>query len=93
MYELFQYGSVLRPIVEEIEEIIAPRHREIDKMVDYNQLKVLRSFQKHEVSDFHFAPSTGYPVSRTTRWKKWSASAGKGKDRSRITGSATRQCR
>ncbi|MCK9911002.1 methionine gamma-lyase family protein, partial [Microbacteriaceae bacterium K1510] len=28
--------------------------------VDYNQLKVLRSFQKHEVNEFHFAPSTGY---------------------------------
>jgi len=67
MYELFQHGAALRPIVEKVEEQIASRHREIDRLVDYNQLKVLRSFQKHEVSDFHFAPSTGYGYDDTGR--------------------------
>lgn len=36
------------------------RHRQIAAVVDFNQLKVLRSFQKHGVNEFHFAPSTGY---------------------------------
>ncbi len=29
-------------------------------MVDRNQWKVIRAFQKHKVSDYHFAASTGY---------------------------------
>ncbi|WP_126426617.1 aminotransferase class I/II-fold pyridoxal phosphate-dependent enzyme [Brevibacillus marinus] len=60
MFELFTYGQQLAPLVKEVEEQIAGRHREIEAVVDYNQLKVLRSFQKHEVNEFHFAPSTGY---------------------------------
>ncbi|UFJ42244.1 methionine gamma-lyase family protein [Brevibacillus humidisoli] len=60
MFDLFTYGQQLEPIVKEVEEQIADRHREIAAVVDYNQLKVLRSFQKHEVNEFHFAPSTGY---------------------------------
>jgi len=60
MYSLFSHGEQLRPIVEEVEKQIVHRHQEIASMVDYNQLKVLRSFQKHEVNEFHFTPSTGY---------------------------------
>lgn len=40
--------------------MISERHRQIAALVDTNQLKVLRSFQKHEVNEFHFSPSTGY---------------------------------
>ncbi|MGC5323979.1 aminotransferase class I/II-fold pyridoxal phosphate-dependent enzyme [Brevibacillus sp. SYSU BS000544] len=60
MFQLFSYGKELQPIVEEVEKLITHRHHEIAAMVDYNQLRVLRSFQKHEVNEFHFAPSTGY---------------------------------
>lgn len=60
MFQLFLQGAQLKPIVAEVEEQIGKRHQEIAAMVDYNQLKVLRSFQKHEVNEFHFAPSTGY---------------------------------
>ncbi|MBO8162595.1 MAG: methionine gamma-lyase family protein [Brevibacillus sp.] len=60
MFEMFTHGNQLAPIVKEVEAQIAGRHREIAEVVDYNQLKVLRSFQKHEVNEFHFAPSTGY---------------------------------
>ncbi|WP_232700086.1 methionine gamma-lyase family protein [Brevibacillus daliensis] len=60
MFQLFSHGERLRPLVEEVEEMITGRKQEIAKMVDYNQLKVLRSFQKHEVNEFHFSPSTGY---------------------------------
>ncbi|OMD41715.1 methionine gamma-lyase family protein [Paenibacillus odorifer] len=32
----------------------------LDRMVDKNQWKVIEAFQRHQVSDFHFAGSTGY---------------------------------
>ncbi|MGE5701578.1 MAG: aminotransferase class I/II-fold pyridoxal phosphate-dependent enzyme [Clostridia bacterium] len=67
MYELFTHGAALKPIVEHVEKMIAKRHQEINELVDYNQLKVLRSFQKHAVNEFHFAPSTGYGYDDTGR--------------------------
>lgn len=36
------------------------RFREIDRIVDHNQWKVIEAFQRHQVSDYHFAGSTGY---------------------------------
>jgi cystathionine beta-lyase family protein involved in aluminum resistance len=45
---------------EEAEEQVSSRFRMIDKIVERNQGKVIRAFQKHKVSDFHFAASTGY---------------------------------
>ncbi|WP_151736282.1 aminotransferase class I/II-fold pyridoxal phosphate-dependent enzyme [Paenibacillus tengchongensis] len=32
----------------------------LDRIVDHNQWKVIEAFQRHQVSDFHFAGSTGY---------------------------------
>ncbi|WCK52383.1 methionine gamma-lyase family protein [Aneurinibacillus sp. Ricciae_BoGa-3] len=60
MYSYLEHGDKLSPYIEEIENVIGPRRREIEKMADYNQFKVLRAFQKFQVSDFHFSPSTGY---------------------------------
>lgn len=60
MFQYFSHGEKLRPLVMEVEATISERHRQIAAMVDTNQLKVLRSFQKHEVNEFHFSPSTGY---------------------------------
>ncbi|WP_397326830.1 aminotransferase class I/II-fold pyridoxal phosphate-dependent enzyme [Paenibacillus sabuli] len=39
---------------------LAGRMTELDKLAERNQRKVIRAFQKHHVSDFHFAGSTGY---------------------------------
>ncbi|RXT04099.1 methionine gamma-lyase family protein [Ammoniphilus sp. CFH 90114] len=60
MYTLLKHGEYFRPFVEAAEEKIEPRVKEINVMSDYNQFKVLRAFQEEEVSDYHFAPSTGY---------------------------------
>lgn len=60
MYTLLKHGEKFQPLVEEVEAQIEPRVRYINKMSDYNQFKVLRAFQEEEVSDYHFAPSTGY---------------------------------
>ncbi|GAF10624.1 aluminum resistance protein [Paenibacillus pini JCM 16418] len=42
------------------EQRIEGKLREMDAVVDHNQWKVIDAFQKHQVSDFHFANSTGY---------------------------------
>lgn len=45
---------------DEAEEQISPQFRLVDRIVERNQGKVIQAFQKHKVSDFHFAGSTGY---------------------------------
>lgn len=46
--------------VEEAERQAEGKFREIDRLVDRNQWKVIEAFQKYQVSDYHFAGSTGY---------------------------------
>lgn len=46
--------------MEEAERQAEQQFRVIDRIVDRNQFKVIEAFQKHHVSDFHFAGSTGY---------------------------------
>jgi len=60
MYSMLKYGEKLKPYVEKAEALIESRLKEIEAMADYNQFKVLRAFQEAEVTDYHFAPSTGY---------------------------------
>lgn len=43
-----------------IEEKVRPYHSAVDARAFYNQQKVLAAFRKHQVSDFHLHPSTGY---------------------------------
>jgi cystathionine beta-lyase family protein involved in aluminum resistance len=54
-------------MINQIELQIAAQHRAIDKRIDHNQWKVIEAFQKHRVSDFHFAGSTGYGYNDTGR--------------------------
>ncbi|MFS0863876.1 aminotransferase class I/II-fold pyridoxal phosphate-dependent enzyme [Fredinandcohnia sp. 179-A 10B2 NHS] len=60
MYRDLEYGKEISLLVEEIENQIKPIHEQIDKTIDYNQFRVLKSFQENKVSDSHFIPSTGY---------------------------------
>jgi cystathionine beta-lyase family protein involved in aluminum resistance len=60
MFEFLTYGKELQKLVQEVEQQIAPIHEEIRRRVEYNQFRVLKSFQAHQVSDSHFIPSTGY---------------------------------
>ncbi|REJ12081.1 MAG: hypothetical protein C6W58_17280 [Bacillaceae bacterium] len=60
MFQYFTHGKKIMDIAQKVEKKIKPFHEEIDKVVEVNQLRVLRSFQKHRVSDSHFIPSTGY---------------------------------
>ncbi|MCS7461166.1 methionine gamma-lyase family protein [Paenibacillus doosanensis] len=46
--------------MESAEQVIEGKIKQIDRIVDQNQWKVIRAFQHHKVSDYHFAASTGY---------------------------------
>lgn len=45
---------------EKIADCLEDRFKGIDKVAEYNQLKVLKAMQKHKVSEAHFAATTGY---------------------------------
>ncbi|MBS4194079.1 methionine gamma-lyase family protein [Lederbergia citri] len=60
MNHRLHYSNELQSIIEEIENQILPIHREIDRMIEINQYRVLKSFQDNRVSDTYFTPSTGY---------------------------------
>lgn len=60
MFELFKHGQVLQQVAKQAEEQIAPIHASIEQQAEINQFRVLKSFQRHQVSEFHFTPSTGY---------------------------------
>ena len=60
MFQSLKYGNELKPLVEEVEQLIKPIHEKIEERIDTNQFRVLKSFQNHKVSDSHFIPSTGY---------------------------------
>ncbi|WP_059052949.1 methionine gamma-lyase family protein [Paenibacillus senegalimassiliensis] len=46
--------------LEAAERQVESRSRDVDRIVDQNQWKVIEAFQRHQVSDYHFAGSTGY---------------------------------
>ena len=60
MFQQLQNGEKLHPLVRKVEQQIAEVHKEFDEMIENNQFRVLKSYQKHRVSDSHFIPSTGY---------------------------------
>lgn len=60
MFQQLINGDKLQPIVSSVEQQITGIHKAIDERIESNQFRVLRSYQKHRVSDSHFIPTTGY---------------------------------
>jgi cystathionine beta-lyase family protein involved in aluminum resistance len=60
MFQQLNNGEKLQKIVSSVEQQITGIHKAIDEKIDSNQFRVLKSYQKHRVSDSHFIPSTGY---------------------------------
>ncbi|MDP4096528.1 methionine gamma-lyase family protein [Paenibacillus sp. P96] len=54
------FSEEIEHIRDEAEARIKDRLQLIDQIVDHNQWKVIEAFQSRQVSDFHFAGSTGY---------------------------------
>ncbi|MGM9949488.1 MAG: aminotransferase class I/II-fold pyridoxal phosphate-dependent enzyme [Lysinibacillus sp.] len=47
-------------LAEKVEALVRPQHKKADDMAFFNQQKVLSAFRKHQVSDYHLHPSSGY---------------------------------
>lgn len=54
------FGEKVIERMEKAEQRVESAFRQIEKTIDLNQWKVIHAFQKHKVSDYHFASSTGY---------------------------------
>lgn len=59
-YQQMGISREVYALCQEIEKSLKPRFEEIDKITECNQLKVLQAMQKHQVSEAHLAPTTGY---------------------------------
>ena len=60
MYEEFGIREELVNLAEKVEQEITPIFNKINKVCEYNSLKVLKAFQKNNISDMHFNQTTGY---------------------------------
>lgn len=59
-YEQMGISKQVYELCQRIEESLEDRFEEIDRVTEYNQLKVLNALQTHRLSEAHFAPTTGY---------------------------------
>lgn len=60
MYENMRISNKVYTFGTEILEGLKERFEEIDRTAEYNQLKVLNAMQECNVSEIHFAATTGY---------------------------------
>jgi cystathionine beta-lyase family protein involved in aluminum resistance len=60
MYDYLGLDKEVITLAQQVEKELEPRFLEIDKIAEYNQLKVLSAMQKCRLSDSHFTHTTGY---------------------------------
>lgn len=60
MYKEFGIKDEVLELANSITNDIKPIFEEIDKRCEINTLKVLKAFNKYNVSDMHFGSTTGY---------------------------------
>ena len=60
MYASMGIGARALEIGQQIENKLSERFTQIDRVSEYNQLKVLRAMQENRVSAEHFSATTGY---------------------------------
>ncbi|SHO45931.1 methionine gamma-lyase family protein [Anaerocolumna xylanovorans] len=60
IYKDLSINTEILELGRKIESELKKRFEEIDKIAEYNQLKVIKAFQDNRVSDIHFAATTGY---------------------------------
>lgn len=72
MYKEFGINSEIIGISDKVESEIQGVFRKIDKTNEFNSLKVLKAFQKYNLSDMHFGSTTGYgygDIRKRCNWK------------------------
>ena len=60
MYKQFGITDNILELSKKVEKDLDNIYKEIDKVKEYNSLKVLMAFQKYNLSEMHFNGSTGY---------------------------------
>lgn len=60
LYETLKIDQKVLDYCEPILERLEERFQEIDRVAEYNQMKVLKAMQDKRVSDAHFGATTGY---------------------------------
>lgn len=58
--EQFRIDPKVLALVEEAQNEVSEKFRELDDIMAYNQYKILAAFQKNRLSDMHFGWNTGY---------------------------------
>lgn len=60
MYKEFGIKEDIIELSKKVEKDLLPIFKEVEKVEEYNSLKVLSAFQKYNLSEMHFAGTTGY---------------------------------
>ena len=60
MYQQFGISEKIINLSKEVEKEVEPVFEKIQKVCEYNSLKVLKAFQDNKISDMHFNQTTGY---------------------------------
>lgn len=60
MYRELGIAEKVYDFAENIADSLETRFHEIDKIAEYNQLKVINAMQKNKVAEAHFTTTTGY---------------------------------
>ena len=60
MYQNMNISAEVINYSEEILKNLEERFKEIDRIAEYNQLKVIKAMQDNKVAEAHFQSSSGY---------------------------------
>ncbi|MGI6357209.1 MAG: aminotransferase class I/II-fold pyridoxal phosphate-dependent enzyme [Bacillota bacterium] len=60
LWREFGVEERLLSLAEEVETALGPLHQRADRIVEHNQLRVIRALQRQQLSDWHLNGSTGY---------------------------------
>ena len=60
LYNELKISDDVYEIAEEVISSLSEDFQKIDKIAEYNQLKVIKAFQNNKISEAHFTPTTGY---------------------------------
>ena len=60
MYEDLGIDEKIEKLVNDTQDEIKDKLNEVDRLCEYNSIKVLKAFQDNRVSDVHFTSTTGY---------------------------------
>lgn len=69
MYEIFGISNKLENLANDIENEIKPQFEKIDKICEFNSIKVLNAMQNCHLSGMHLNTSTGYGIDEPGRDK------------------------